>query len=310
MRLYITFPYSMWAILFLTGVLTSCKKETEYAPYPYSSITAFEIPTGANSIQAAVSDNRLTVYWPYYQMIPDSIAPVVSVSERATVEPASGKKIPLKDGVTYIVKAESGATTTYTLKLVINQAEPIFDQVPATIPLYSQFSLTGQNFLADTAKTSLLLVSSTGTQYPIALTALTGNSASGTAIHAQLDTGNYSIKLVTGYRSVTSNAMVHITSPVTNPYFDPFIESGTRVKRGSSLTLKTHNLEGYTITQIRLGTLTTRVPFEQTGEDELTLQIPESYPIGSYNRFRIYYSGSASAGNYYSFLLYPITITE
>lgn len=101
----------------------SCKKEE--ALYPYAELVRFEVKDATgNTLQAAIHDNDIVIYWPPDQAVPESISPQLNVSEKASISPASGTKVPFADGTKYTVTAEDGTVKVYTLKRVLNQPKP------------------------------------------------------------------------------------------------------------------------------------------------------------------------------------------
>jgi hypothetical protein len=110
-------------LLSVVCVTLACKKEKEYAAYPYKSITDFSFTAETQQISAAITEDSIIIYWPSWENMPATIRPQISLSEHASISPASGESIDLKTGVAYTVKAEDGTTKTYHTKLVVNQPE-------------------------------------------------------------------------------------------------------------------------------------------------------------------------------------------
>lgn len=103
----------------------------------------------------------------------DSIEPVITLPPGATIEPASGRRVAFKDGITYTVTAQNGINIVYSLRKVLKQPKPAFvinvDSV--TVRQGAVASATVLNVINDTVKSKLFLVNRrTGVNNPIKLT--------------------------------------------------------------------------------------------------------------------------------------------
>ncbi|HJT74480.1 MAG TPA: hypothetical protein VJ720_10685, partial [Chitinophaga sp.] len=154
----------------------ACKKETETKPYPYNEVTSFVVPIGeGDSLQAAIKDGELILYWPSATAVPATITPVIKVSEKANVQPASGQAVTLADSVTYTVTSESGVKATYKLKLRINQAAiSLNDETNLTTAMGGSLVLTNyvHNVIMDTTQTHAFLVSEAEAATPLIISSL------------------------------------------------------------------------------------------------------------------------------------------
>lgn len=181
-------------------VFSACKKE--YTDFPYHNIEQFEVSVdGKSSIDGVVKGDSIILYWPPFIDMPDSIAPQITISERASILPASGKKVAFSDQTRYTVTAQDGSTKIYHLKRVDNQ--PLLNfELGRTMVRGGLFLIRGTYFVADTAKTRVYLVDKNKKEIRInpitALTTVNLNSVVPTA--AVIDTGSYHIKMITGSR--------------------------------------------------------------------------------------------------------------
>lgn len=114
----------MKKIILVLLVFVSCKKETEHAPYPYNSIELLSISAGeSEKINASFHNDSIIIYWPSYLPKPAKITPQITVSEKATITPASGTEVAFTTGTKFSVKAQSGAVKDYFLKVIVNQPD-------------------------------------------------------------------------------------------------------------------------------------------------------------------------------------------
>lgn len=115
-------------ILLFLLVFTSCKKE--YQDSPYAEMINFSIKDAKGEIlKAGLENQEIILYWPPEQAVPEFITPSITLAEGATVLPASGTKVPFRNGEVFRVKAKNGNTTTYKLKLKINAIIPYISNV-------------------------------------------------------------------------------------------------------------------------------------------------------------------------------------
>lgn len=187
-------------VLFLT-VFSACKKE--YTDFPYHNIEQFEVSIdGQNSIEGVVKDDSIIMYWPPFIDMPDSISPKITVSDRASILPASGKKVAFSDKTSYTVTAQDGNTKVYHLKRVNNQ--PLLEfELGRTMVRGALFLLRGSYFVADTAKTRVYLIDKDKKETridPVTTLTIANFNARVPAANV-IDTGSYYIKMISGSRT-------------------------------------------------------------------------------------------------------------
>ncbi|GHV78682.1 hypothetical protein AGMMS49944_04730 [Spirochaetia bacterium] len=114
------FVFGFLAIGACIALITACEQQTD--PKPGSgekAITAFVI----GSEQAEINGTVITVTLPH-GTIADNLAPLITVSEKASVSPASGVARDFSDSVTYTVTAEDGTTKVYIVIVTIAGDDP------------------------------------------------------------------------------------------------------------------------------------------------------------------------------------------
>jgi hypothetical protein len=274
-------------IAFLLMLTYSCKKE--YPDFPYHEIEKFSLKDASGTaLNAAIQSTDIIVYWPPFQEQPDSIQPQIAVSDRATITPKSGVKIPFKEGFSYEVKAQNGSIKTYTLKIANNQPLPYFELNELVINLNRSMSIAGDYFIPDITQTSIFLVDKNKKE-----TQLTINDISNSGLVANIplvlshDTSHYYIKLITGKRTLTKGPY-YIDRPALALGTITLPEDVLIVKRGQSIVFKHSAISGtlkyYAQTGRYASVYTTNrifrnVPMQIT-DTEITLTIPQDFPLG------------------------------
>lgn len=187
-------------------VLGSCKKNYVDAPTPFNRITSFMVAYGEDKLKAAVSGDSIVVYWSGFKAVPDSVAPVITISENATISPASGQKIALKSGVRYTVTAQDSSKANYTLYLKVYQDEPVVTTHRFSFNVQSGWRIDGfTHLIPDTSLTRLYAINATGQEIPIPLTTMDATTVYTQPVPITLtDTGYYKLKLVNNTYTVYS----------------------------------------------------------------------------------------------------------
>ncbi|MBB5645373.1 hypothetical protein HDE70_001661 [Pedobacter cryoconitis] len=119
----------VFSLLILLSILSSCKKEDSkiYTTDMLSFVT--NDATGEPIKGAITANNEIYFYWPPEQKLPDSIAPVIKLSEGSTVKPASGTKVLFNEQTTFNVTGHDGSVKTYKLKISPYDPEPFIKSV-------------------------------------------------------------------------------------------------------------------------------------------------------------------------------------
>jgi len=275
--------------LLLWLAIGACSKETVQAPYPYNELKTFEVVAGpGDTIPAAISNGNIILYWPFDHPLPDAIAPLVTISEHATVSPASGAQVSLKDSVSYVVTAETGAKATYKLRVVVNQPDLLINDATDVVGrLEATTDITGITYvIPDTAFTAVYLVSGAGAETKCVINSFTELGANEYAVNIAtpaVDTGSYKLKIVSGTETLTSERdYVKIIYPF------PTVNSVTTaftLKRGETFTLSGANMRGMVAGRARLTGGQTYYNLELAAFDlsSVTYRIPADFPVGNYN---------------------------
>jgi hypothetical protein len=295
----------------LIVIITGCKKETP--AYPYNDVTGFAISDAhGDTLQAAISDNELIVYWPPFQDVPDSITPNIRLSARASITPATNVAVPFNDSTTYTVRAQNGSTKTFHLKVMINQPPIDFTINPLNTnatgqPLlytdngiYGYLQLGAQFFIEDTTQTSVMLVSANNT-YPLHITAGTLSKLSLSCnLSEDIPEGMYKVRVKSGYRTFTNDQQVEVAhAPIPDPISQTLQKGGAFTLNGKwmstvkAVTAYTANYE--------------EVDFEvvNAADSQVSLKVPANAPSGTLSGY-LYLTFDKGTVLYY---LDTITIT-
>lgn len=289
-------------ILALSGLLlafASCKKETEQAPYPFNSITAFTVQTnGTDSVAAAVAGDSIILYWPYHISLPEQVQPLIAVSENATVSPASGAAVNLATGTKYTVKAQDGSVKDYFLKVIVHQpAIQIYAAFAQSFPYGSTIdynnSTTLRYVIRDNQQTRYYLVDGENNETELPVTFYTQGRDSMMSVKipekGQIAPGPYRVKVTSGTQTaITDNIAIGVVygnadKPVINSITGPLT-----IKRGGTVTFEGTNF--IDMRAARLYSLPDWFTEEEIGilelesftETSATYRIPATLPLGTY----------------------------
>ncbi|MDM1296420.1 hypothetical protein HX021_19220 [Sphingobacterium sp. N143] len=247
--------YKLLVPLLISGItlFSSCQKEYEIEPTPFTEITSFKIPyhSGSDTIVAAVAEGIIYVSWPGSSEwpIPETVSPIISVAKNASVSPASGTAVTLKDGLQYRVKAQDGTIKTYTIKLSNGAILPSFvdEETPLNITIGGTYALQLRNLAAD-GSDSLFLVNDQNKLFKLITVSQTqiggfqfiADQYDGSGIPI----GDYYLQVSNKYQiPVRSNKkLISVTSNKQSPY-PYFNHNGTwAVKRGDVIDIPTRHL--------------------------------------------------------------------
>ncbi|WEK35565.1 MAG: hypothetical protein P0Y53_24030 [Candidatus Pseudobacter hemicellulosilyticus] len=222
--------------------------------------------------------------------MPDSIAPVITVSEGATIVPASGAKVKFTDGVSYTVKAEDGTTRQYQLKVMVGGAKPVItDETPVTKRVGSNVSVSLENMRGDINENKLILVGENGSEYTLINRIIGAGFCSfiaDTENGAGIPAGDYYLKAINRFDiPVTSKTkFIAISNDAPTPYAYFTHTDTIRVKAGETFSLPVrHAAATNTFSRVRCyyyeyGYITA-MNFEVVGLTDnntmLTLRVPE-----------------------------------
>jgi len=294
--------YRIPTLLLAVGItlFSACKKEYETALTPYTEITSFKIPynAGKDTIVAAVDGENIYVSWPGSTEwpIPETVAPIINISKNASISPASGTAIALKDGLQYQVKAQDGTIKTYTIKLSNGSLLPSFrdeeTQITAIVG-QSNFSIPMNNLTLD-GSDSLYLVNDQNKAYKLMLNKVENgliifyvDQQDGSGIPS----GDYYAQVMNkfGIPVKSSKKFVSVTVDQALPYVYFNHAKEWQVKRGEIINLPARHLNKTSdIRVVNLNYTEDGFPnslslnFLGISDDlkSIKVQIPEDAPIG------------------------------
>jgi hypothetical protein len=270
-------------------ILFACKKE--YTEYPYTDLLQFSVKdTAGATLKAVIKDQDIIVYWPPFQSVPDSVSPVIAVAERAAILPASGKKVPFKDGFTYTITAQNGTVKTYTLKPAINQPVPQIS-ITTTAAIGTAFSIQGDYILPDISKTRIFLISNTGLETPLSNFYSISQISIGVYL-PEVPAGKYQLKMINGNHVVLPKDSVAITYNTTPNLENIASKYPVAVKRSQEYIYRITGTPVSKITKLRMRLLATNVFYDvvisaRNPDNSVTIKIPDTMPPGAYSAIEI-----------------------
>ena len=106
---------SLFLVLAALMLLAGCKKESSE-----KKILNFKFASPA--VEAVITENAKTIV----AVVPagtdvTALVPIITVSDKATVSPASGMPVNFTNPVTFTVTAEDGSTATYVASVTVDQ---------------------------------------------------------------------------------------------------------------------------------------------------------------------------------------------
>lgn len=243
-------------------------------------------------LKASITADSIIVYWPSYsRALPDSISPVITLPDSATISPASGKKVALKAGTTYTVTSAAGTTKKYRLAVSQQTAVPWFYFNPANITLGDYVVLNGDQFWQDTSQTKVYMVSaSTGTAYKTELfsVGLTGprfivplNLPTNELYDIKVENGPFTLYNATDVRRNTIK-VVYPTQVAMNIAGVPSI-----LARGSEFTVRGTLLSNVISADLYVGGVYKPINLVSAAIDKVVLKIPTDMAPGVYTRVRV-----------------------
>ncbi|GGH70543.1 hypothetical protein HNQ91_003041 [Filimonas zeae] len=305
--------------LLATGIFmlasASCKKE--YTAFPYVQIERFVVEDSAgNALKASIINNEIIVYWPPFQSTPDSVTPVIVVSERASITPASGTKVPFNPGTLYTVKAEDGSTQTFRLKPAINQP-PLTNlrMAGSSYRINTIVGLFGEFIVPDTSVTRLYLINKDNREIPLPVSQITKINTAlvyvNIPVSNTIDTGTYQLKLINNNRTGIAGPFRLLPPSLIVTDFT-FPQNGSTVKKGNVFTLQVAGSSekyysgkfAYAIFRAANGTNISINVSTQTN-NEVSFVIPADFPAGALQQVII-----VSTDNSFATLKPSISITE
>ncbi|RAV28317.1 hypothetical protein DN748_14270 [Sinomicrobium soli] len=282
--------------------------------YPYNDIKQFSITdANGNELKAVIKDDSIIVYWPPLQDIPEIVTPKITVSDLASLSPASEQQVSFTSETVYTVIAQDESVKTYTLIPIINQPEPwveINQRDAAIYRLNSQsLRIGGEYIIPNSEETNVFLIDSVSKkEFKIDLenaTIFTYNAIIvSIPAYQEIDPGRYYVKVTTGTYTKTTEPYSLLppiggTDLIQSLQLD---QQGQQIKQGDELSF-TYSLTGpaakyyignftYAVITDMFGvTIATANISEQT-ETSLKLQLPDDIPTGLLGTIYLYNSAN------------------
>lgn len=271
--------YTWLALGVVLVVAGSCKKEYKDAPHPYNEITSFKIAYGVNdTLKAAITGDSVVVYWSGFIAVPDSIAPFITVSDKASVFPASGQKVALKTGVTFTVTAQDSSKATYQLIVKVYQDEPSMTPTKFSFNVNTAWTLFNfENLIPDTSLTHLYAIGKDGKEVNIPLASVSAlNIVTKNVPAGLLDSGYYKLRVVNNMFTM------HSVDSALRIFARPEITALSKVKGipGDEVTITgTYFAALAADNTVKFGTATASILTAST--TSLTVQVPEAASTGT-----------------------------
>lgn len=270
-------------------LLFSCKKE--YPDSPYADLQQFIIKDAkGNDLKAAINGEEVILYWPPFQEVPDSISPVTVISERASISPVSGKKVPFNNETSYTVTAQNGTTKQYKLKLALNQLKPDVSMVSSAL-VGTSFALSGDFFIPDTARTKVFVIDNKGKDIQLK-NVVSINQLNIWFYLPELEEGSYKVKMISGIHTVIVKGELAITYSATPSIDNNFVKYPIALKKAGAYQYRITGTPVSKITKIRMKLLSDNSFHEveiksRNADNTVLLKIPDTMPPGTYSAFEI-----------------------
>lgn len=306
--------------LLITSVFTACKKTMDLPELSNTKITEYKVPVSDGTISGVIdeSDKTITVYLPFYYQL-DVIDPQITVSTGAKLSTAAAPVDVMSETTTYTVNGTNNSSSTYTLKIEIQQLGPLAVIEPSTatttagwaigaktISIQGNFNTTDPTkikvFLvgSDQVEHALIVSGQTSTVTPVILATGKTYTLSNIQIPQNLADGNYKVRV----------KVLRLTGETTNPikliYGRPVIDYKViTVKQGDTFTISTTGEVFYNFQELSIivGGQKTLLPIVSFTRTEATISVPENIPVGTYAPTVLFQGWAASTLNW------PINVT-
>lgn len=126
MKSLLSLGWSLMLVAIAAVSFTACDDEENLSSE--NDILTFTFPAANPAINTTIAANAITATVPYNQDV-TQLTPTITISERASVQPASGIPQNFTNPVTYTVTAEDGSTKVYTVTIT-KEAAPVLVVTP------------------------------------------------------------------------------------------------------------------------------------------------------------------------------------
>ncbi|GEP94056.1 hypothetical protein [Chitinophaga cymbidii] len=289
--------------------IASCTKTEDLPARTQSSMLSFAVTNLPDTLIYGVvdqTDHTITVYLPFYYNL-NIIDPQIKVSEGASVLEEL-LPVNVNDSTQqYTVKGKDSSVTVYKLKIYVQPPGVPFvlteistaDSYYETWPGYGQFSITGSFYTLNAKIADAWLVDKSGAEHPLTLTAISssGDASTGTVqywlsgipVPSTLDSGLYHVKAAIYGRTATMQYPIRVA--YRQPDFGYF--TTREVKQGDKFTLVAHVSSGKVFTGVKSFAMSADgvnwLPLivESYNREEAVIKVPEDFPTGAYQRYRM-----------------------
>lgn len=279
-------------------VIAGCKKE--YQASPNADIINFTIKDAqGQSLKAVIENKEIVLYWPPEQAVPETVTPVINLSDGASVQPASGTAVPFKNGTSFTVTAKNGNAVTYKIKVNVNEVMPYisnFGVLKYKDKVFLRkggiYSIQGDYFSPVAGEVKISLIANDNSENAVEIV-----YQSALSINFNVDKialGKYKrIKLVSRNRTVFYDQQLDLIDPaLVLSLSDAGFTQPQSVSRGGQL-----NITGGTnldvVNKVQLFNQSTRaytdVIIKERRKDGWKLEIPADFPLGTYTRILFFY---------------------
>lgn len=289
--------YAYFLLMALFACLTACKKTIGLEPLPQNKILEYKISNLKDTVMYASINqlnNTITVYLPVFYGL-SLIDPEIKVSEGATLT-----ELPMPVNVNdqekkYTVKAADGSTNTYTLKIkVMNPialhpfwtgldvgAKEKIGYPNSEIGFSGSFNAFGQGLIQiDLVHKKSGKLTTIIDGYVIWRPAVVTQEGFFTLAPA-IDTGSYQVNVKYYDQQVTLKEPLHIIHRQPD-----LLMPSKNVKQGETISFPAFNsiFLGLKSVKVKLnGKETYDLPVVGFSPLEMTLRIPDNFPVGIYD---------------------------
>jgi hypothetical protein len=282
-------------IVFISFILLFSCGDDAPAPTPKSSekiITAFKFSTVTPEAIGFIThpDGRIQITVPEGTDI-TKLIPTITVSEKATVSPASGVAQDFTGGPTYTVTAEDGSSKAYRIEVTV----PISLSIGKSITSFKFSSISPEvigTINEDEKKITLTVPYGTKVKALVPAIEISKKATISPASGVATDFTNPVTYTVTASNGVTQEYIVKVIISSTVPEGALVISeiTDTSISRGETMVIKgIHLSKAGTATNINFipwpngGVTLIRTGVANTDGTQVTYTIPNDFPTGTYS---------------------------
>lgn len=286
--------------LFIPLLFSACKKTVDYPKPANSKIVSYKVPVSNGEITGVIdeSDKTITVYLPFFYQL-DVIDPKIQLAAGATLKESIVPVAVMDNKTTYTVTGADKTTTSYQLKIVIQQIAPLVVEEVSTAAAITKWGI-GNGFVlirgnfntTDITKVKAYLVAADQKEIE-----LTSSASSTTSIVPQLLPAGktYQMAYLQVPQSVNPGTyklrvkvyalVAETTYPVEVVYGQPQITyAGVTARQGETFTISTkaevfHQFSEFSILVNGQKTVLPIVSYTRTSA---IIRVPDGIPAGVY----------------------------